>query len=82
MLMHIFYIDSGHALQLRLRLTPDACHEYLIAGCVHRRVRTVTRLFSLVALIRLAFTSDSDVIAIPFFFFFFPFFFFLFVVPR
>jgi len=58
-------------------LMPDACHEPLIAGCDHRRVRTVTRLFSLIALIRLAFTSDSDVI--PFFGFFSLFFF---VVPR
>lgn len=41
-----------------------------IAGCDHRRVRAVTRLFSLVALIRLAFTSDSDVIALPSFLFF------------
>ena len=54
----------------------------LLQAAVHRRVRTVTRLFSLVALIRLAFTSDSDVIALSFFIIFFLSFFFLFVVPR
>lgn len=46
----------------------------LLQACDHRRVRTVTRLFSLVALIRPAFTFNSVAIALPFFsFLFFPF---------
>lgn len=67
--------SCGCGLMLRMHAM-----NLFIVGCDHRRVRAVTRLFSLVALIRLAFTSDWDVIALPSFLFF-PLLFFLFFVP-